>query len=53
MKCIDCKIDMERIDRTLDGTHAKGRPVEETYQVYRCPRCFVEIEVGDEDYEGQ
>lgn len=42
---------MERIDRTLDGAYDNGRPPEETYQVYKCPRCFVEIEVGDEDYE--
>lgn len=51
MKCLDCKIAMERIERHLDGAHGGGRVSEEIYVVYKCPRCFVEIEEGDEDYE--
>jgi len=51
MKCIDCKIEMEKIERHVDGYCDNGRDSEDVYVVYRCQRCFVEIEEGDEDYE--
>ena len=51
MKCSDCKIKMDKIERHVDGSRENGRASEEVYSVYRCPRCFVEIEAGDDDYE--
>ncbi|MFC1589892.1 hypothetical protein ACFL42_00205 [Candidatus Omnitrophota bacterium] len=51
MKCHDCKIEMERIDRAVDGAYKNGRATVEIYQVYKCPRCFVEIEASDADNE--
>ena len=51
MKCMDCKIRMDKIERSVDGACVDGRVTERVYIVYKCPRCFVEIEEGDEDYE--
>ena len=52
MKCPDCKIEMELINRQIDTSGKVGSLGSEEIQVYRCPRCYVEIEVGDEDWEG-
>ena len=51
MKCPDCKIEMELINRQIDLSRKNGSSFSEEIHIYRCPRCVVEVEVGDEDYE--
>jgi predicted RNA-binding Zn-ribbon protein involved in translation (DUF1610 family) len=51
MKCPDCKLEMELVDREIDRSCKSDLTLTEEYMVYRCPRCYVEIEAGDEDYE--
>ena len=51
MTCPDCKIEMELINRQIDLRGKDSRSFAEEVQIYRCPRCFMEIEVGDEDHE--
>ncbi|MDP8298546.1 MAG: hypothetical protein P9L88_01380 [Candidatus Tantalella remota] len=51
MKCPDCKIEMEVIDRQIDRSSKADLTLTEKFKILRCPRCYMEIEAGDEDYE--
>ena len=42
-KCPDCKIDMDLFSPTSDDV--------EYGDLWKCPKCGLEIEEGDEDYE--
>lgn len=51
MKCPDCKIEMEEVNRVIDASYKTGIAENVETRLYRCPKCFLEIEVDDEDYE--